>query len=159
MSIFDKNKFSREQPAVPKSYEYESHLILRKQLEIDLSQPDRAPDFTIEMITGYAQSKLIAEIKTPKDHIGIIHTQLETSDHPSIMIVGNKEGVEQFIKPNEVLDLSDIGEKGKCIISMDVSGKHLFVQADDPDTKYQIFTRQLEQFIAVEDFSSDDPDY
>jgi len=157
MSNFENESFQPKQ-LTPESFETKSHLILRNPLEIDLNQPNRAEGTSFKEITGSGESKLVAEIVTPTDHIGILCTSFPGAE-PLVMLVGNDEASPTFLNPGDELDLSEKVGEGKCIVSMDQSGQHVYVHAEKPDGSYQISTRQLEQYKvpASEDFS-DDPE-
>ena len=147
MNMPDKHNGQKtpEQPTAPESFENVSHQILRNPIQVDLSQPDRADAGDMETVTGFKESKLIAEIITPTDHLGVIHTKLARLD-PVIMIVGSKSHEARMtLEPNEELDVSDINSRGKCIISLDKSGR-LLVHATNPDPAYRISTKELEQY-------------
>lgn len=148
MSIFDKDPSLAAQPK-PESFENQSHIINSSPIEIDLTQPNRAKIFSVEAITGFKESKLIAQIKTPTDDIGVIYTRLGELD-PVLTIVGKDPEAIGFLHPGDECDLSDVGSKDKCILTIDDSGKHVYVYARDIDTAYQIFTRELEQYYAPE---------
>lgn len=142
----EKSQPRSEQPVDAKSFENTSHQILRNPIQIDLEQPDRAEPYLMESVTGFKQSKLIAEIVTPDDHMIVIHTQLANLE-PVILVVGSRSHqAKMTLEPNEEIDLSDVNSEGKCILSLDETGRRLFVRATDPDTSYKIYTRELEQY-------------
>lgn len=155
MSTFDKDPSFAAQPT-PESYENQSHVINRSRVEVDLSQPDRAKDFPLEGFTGFKESKLIAEIITPKDAIGVIYTKLGDFD-PVLTLAGKEPDAVAYLHPGDERDLSDLGEKNKCLITFDDSGEHLYIHARDVDTRYQLFTRELEQY-KVPEAPLDDPE-
>lgn len=153
MSTFDNESSIAGQPT-PESFENKSHVITRNPIEIDLSQPDRAKDFSFEEITGFKESKLIAEIRTPVDDIAVIHTQFAGLD-PVIMLVGKDREARVVLDPGEEIDLSAVVGEEKCIVSVGASGKHVFVFAHNPDKAYKIYTREKEQYKVPEAPSGD----
>jgi hypothetical protein len=158
MNTFDEDPFRLNQPTPPKSFEHKSHSILLNPIEIDLSQPDRAEDISIEAITGFPESKLIAEILTPADTLDIIHTQAPNID-PIVMILYCNSGKRLVLNPGDVIDLSVGDAKGKCILAIDETGHHVYVYADNPADGYKLFTRELEQFkVSSSEEHVDDPD-
>jgi hypothetical protein len=159
MNNFDNEPIQSEQEYTPRSFENQSHVILHDPIEVDLAQPDRSDGTLSAELTGFPESKLIAEIITPTNAYGIIHTQLSPEETPVIMLVGNEAGIKSFLEPGFQMDISDEDKEEKCIVSFDKTGKHLFVRAKNVDVGYQIFTRELEQLKEREDFSADDPDF
>lgn len=139
------------QPAQPESFENRSHVILTNPLEVDLNQPDRAMPGLAEVAAGFEGSKLVAEIQTPNDKLWVLRTQLEVGpdmhDAVSVItVVGKNPNGKLVLEPGIGYDVSDTGEVGKCVISLDESGSRVFVHADDPDQRYRISTRELEQY-------------
>jgi len=164
MSIFDKEKGNYipdalEHIAQPESFENVSHLITRNPIEIDLDQVDRAAPFEMKAITGFSESKLVGQIITPTGRIDIVNTKLGSLD-PVIMLVNETREGRLVVDPSDEIDVSSIQPAGKCIVTLDESGNHLYVYAQNPDGDYQIFTRELEQYsVAPLDYASDDPEY
>jgi hypothetical protein len=162
MSTFDNDPFSAT--STYESFENTSHVIMVTPLEIDLNQPNRLKHGEVsafEEETKYRDSKLIGTIDTPKNHLGIIHTQLADTE-PVIMVVRSKSEERWVLYPgDEPRDISDKDEKGKCIVWLDETGKHLYAYADDVDTAYKIYTREVEHNVhrapAFEE-SHDDPE-
>jgi len=161
MSLFEKEKgqLIPERQPESRSFENVSHSITQNPIEVDLDQPDRAAPFEMERITGFSESKLIAQIVTPVGRVDVVHTQLETLD-PVLMLVNENRSARMVIDPADAIDVSADKPTGKCIIVLDEAGKRLHVYASEPDMGYQIFTREIEQFVSpVTDYMADDPDY
>ncbi|MDB5159890.1 MAG: hypothetical protein JWO99_153 [Candidatus Saccharibacteria bacterium] len=158
MNNFDNDPTRTEKLHTPESYESKSHVILREPTEIDIEQADRAPDVSFEEVTGFVESKLIGEIVTPDDHIGIIRTDFPDMQ-AFITLVGRDRESVTILNPGEEAAIDVSAGKGKCIVYLDETGTRLFVRAEDPDSAYKIFTRVLEEYKVIEDFSSDDPEY
>ena len=144
------------EPARPESFENRSHILLTNPLEVDLNQPSRTVRGITELVTGMTESKLVAEIKTPTDNLWVLNTEIEIGSDmhdtvSAIMVVGKHYKDKVVLDPGVGYDFSDQGEVGRCIVSLDESGSRLFVHADNPDHRYQIFTRELEQYRAPTD--------
>jgi hypothetical protein len=159
MSAFE-NDQSPETPS-PESLEYPAHTILKyPALEIDLSQPSHVDQRAIEAMTSVEGSKLVATISTPFHEHWVVG--MDIADYgPLVMIINRGDvRIRRTIGVGEDLDLSDEGSEGKCIMTVDIDGR-VFVNAEDVDTDYRIFTRTLDQYVdqapPFED-SYDDPE-
>ena len=158
MSISNEELPQQHQEA-PQSYEMKAQLLLHHPVEIDMTQPNRAEDGLFEHITGSRDTKLIAEIKTPKDTIGILH-----SVHPEYgayitVIGGSSEEAVFTLTPGVPLDVTDLNAEGikeKCIILLDNERQHLDISTKNQDPDYILSTRAINS-VSPEDEQSDDP--
>jgi len=143
MSNFEFGPQSSGPSKKAESFENQSHLILRNPIEIDLDQPDRADEYLMELLTGQLESKLIAEITTPTDHISVVNTKFPNL-YPVIFLMRGSDGSRRLINPGEVIFYGDKGHEDSVIISLDEEGTRMFVNAVRPDPGYQIYTQELE---------------
>jgi hypothetical protein len=135
MSNVYNGSFKTEQTKAPEIVKDTSRSILKNPFDVDLSQPDRAVNYSVEAITHSRDSKEIAEITIPGDIVKVILTPF--GNFSIISLIGNNEDAFEMLEQGETKDLS-YGEQGKCIVTFDESGKHLYVYATDLDDAYRI---------------------
>jgi hypothetical protein len=157
MNNFDNDQFGTKQESTPGSFENKSHTILKfPKMEIDLAQPSRTEQDIVDETVGMEGAKQVAEIRTPTGAADIFYIK-ELDYDPVVLIIDTKDRTKRdAIGLDETIDLS--GDEGKCIITFDEYGR-LLVHAEDVDTSYQIFAREIGYEVpeTTSDFS-DDPE-
>lgn len=140
MSNFEKDHYGTKQELSPESFENKSHTILKfPEMEIDLAQPSRAEQDVVDEAVGLDGAKLVAEVFTPKGDAGLFYLK-EYDYDPVVLIIDAEDRTKRdAIGLGETVDL---GGEGKCIVTFDENGR-LLVHAENVDTSYQIFTREI----------------
>jgi len=144
--------------------ENQSHLVTPYVFEIDLSRPDRADEYLMELVTGIPESKLVAEIECLDDRIGIIHVDSEKVGS-YVVLTSAATGEREIVNPGTAFDLD---EEGGCVISVDETGSRIVVYSEIEDWQYILHADEvpLSQYELSTRFevpyfedSIDDPEY